>query len=217
MTATPTGAPTPACRLARHRQPEGSGAMNHLHRELAPISDAGWDLIDDEAKSRLPTYLAARKLVDFVGPHGWTHSSTNLGRIEEIAGPSEGVAAAAAQGPPPRRAADRVQGLADRARRRRPGHEQPRSGRAGRGPAPDRPGRERHRLPRLRGRRDRGHHREHLARAHRHRRHRPRSRRRGPRRRGAAPGRDRRSLRAGHLPRHVHQDRRDHRDTAASC
>ena len=68
--------------------------MNHLHRELAPISDAGWDNIDDEAKSRLPTYLAARKLVDFAGPHGWTHSSTNLGRIKEIASPSEGVAAA---------------------------------------------------------------------------------------------------------------------------
>jgi uncharacterized linocin/CFP29 family protein len=68
--------------------------MNHLHRELAPISDAGWDIIDDEAKSRLPTYLAARKLVDFAGPHGWTHSSTNLGRISEIASPSEGVAAA---------------------------------------------------------------------------------------------------------------------------
>jgi len=68
--------------------------MNHLHRALAPISDAGWDVIDDEAKSRLPTYLAARKLVDFAGPHGWTHSSTNLGRIEDIASPSEGVAAA---------------------------------------------------------------------------------------------------------------------------
>ncbi len=67
--------------------------MNHLHRELAPISDAGWDVIDDEAKSRLPTYLAARKLVDFEGPHGWTHSATNLGRVSEIAGPSEGVSA----------------------------------------------------------------------------------------------------------------------------
>jgi uncharacterized linocin/CFP29 family protein len=68
--------------------------MNHLHRELAPISDAGWAVIDDEAKSRLPTYLAARKLVDFGGPHGWSHSATNLGRISPIAGPSEGVAAA---------------------------------------------------------------------------------------------------------------------------
>ena len=68
--------------------------MNHLHRDLAPISEAGWDAIDDEAKSRLPTYLAARKLVDFAGPHGWTHSATDLGRITSISGPSEGVAAA---------------------------------------------------------------------------------------------------------------------------
>jgi uncharacterized linocin/CFP29 family protein len=68
--------------------------MNHLHRDLAPISDAGWDMIDDEARSRFPTYLAARKLVDFEGPHGWSHSATNLGRITPIASPSEGVAAA---------------------------------------------------------------------------------------------------------------------------
>jgi len=68
--------------------------MNHLHRDLAPITDTGWDLIDDEAKTRLTTYLAARKLVDFEGPHGWSHSATNLGRIATISGPSEGVAAA---------------------------------------------------------------------------------------------------------------------------
>ena len=68
--------------------------MNHLLRDLAPISDGAWDLIDQEATSRLPTYLAARKLVDFAGPYGWSHSATNLGRISTIAGPSEGVAAA---------------------------------------------------------------------------------------------------------------------------
>jgi uncharacterized linocin/CFP29 family protein len=68
--------------------------MNHLQRELAPISAEGWDVIDDEAKSRLPTYLAARKMVDFGGPYGWSHSATNLGRISPITGPSEGVAAA---------------------------------------------------------------------------------------------------------------------------
>jgi uncharacterized linocin/CFP29 family protein len=68
--------------------------MNHLYRELAPISETGWDAIDDEAKLRLPTYLAARKLVDFVGPHGWTHSAHNLGRIDTITGPAEGVSAA---------------------------------------------------------------------------------------------------------------------------
>jgi uncharacterized linocin/CFP29 family protein len=68
--------------------------MNHLHREVAPISETGWDAIDDEAKARLTTYLAARKLVDFAGPHGWSHSATNLGRITDISGPAEGVSAA---------------------------------------------------------------------------------------------------------------------------
>jgi uncharacterized linocin/CFP29 family protein len=68
--------------------------VNHLLWNLAPVSTAGWDVIDEEATSRLPTYLAARKLVDFSGPHGWSHSATNLGRISPIGGPSEGVAAA---------------------------------------------------------------------------------------------------------------------------
>jgi uncharacterized linocin/CFP29 family protein len=68
--------------------------MNHLHRDLAPITDTGWQLLEDEAKGRLSTYLAARKLVDFDGPHGWSHSATNLGRITTISGPSEGVAGA---------------------------------------------------------------------------------------------------------------------------
>jgi len=55
---------------------------NHLLRSLAPISGAGWALIDDEARDRLGVALAARRLVDFSGPHGWQHSATNLGRIE---------------------------------------------------------------------------------------------------------------------------------------
>jgi uncharacterized linocin/CFP29 family protein len=68
--------------------------MNHLHRDLAPISEAGWQAVEQEAKGRLTTFLAARKMVDFAGPHGWAHSATNLGRIAAIAAPSEGVAAA---------------------------------------------------------------------------------------------------------------------------
>jgi uncharacterized linocin/CFP29 family protein len=54
--------------------------MNHLLRSHAPISDAGWELLDREAGDRLSPALAARKLVDFSGPHGWDHSATNLGR-----------------------------------------------------------------------------------------------------------------------------------------
>ena len=68
--------------------------MNHLLRSIAPISDAGWKLLDDEATERLGPALAARKLVDFSGPHGWDHSGTNLGRTGELAAtPVDGVEA----------------------------------------------------------------------------------------------------------------------------
>ena len=66
--------------------------MSHLLRSSAPISDAGWRLLDEEAKERLAPALAARKLVDFSGPHGWDYSATNLGRTTSPdKGPCEGV------------------------------------------------------------------------------------------------------------------------------
>jgi uncharacterized linocin/CFP29 family protein len=66
--------------------------MNHLLRELAPLSERDWQVLDDEARQRLTPALAARRLVDFSGPHGWEHSATNLGRTETIAtGPADGV------------------------------------------------------------------------------------------------------------------------------
>jgi uncharacterized linocin/CFP29 family protein len=64
--------------------------MNHLLRELAPISTAGWQEIEKEATRTLKTTLAARKLVDFVGPQGWGSSAVGLGRSESIASPTEG-------------------------------------------------------------------------------------------------------------------------------
>ncbi len=69
--------------------------MNHLLRSIAPISDAGWKELDDEARERLTPALAARKLVDFAGPKGWEYSATNLGRIETLAkAPCDGVTGA---------------------------------------------------------------------------------------------------------------------------
>jgi len=68
--------------------------MSHLLRSHAPITEAGWALIDEEARERLTPALAARKLVDFSGPHGWEHSATNLGRTTGVAGaPAAGVEA----------------------------------------------------------------------------------------------------------------------------
>jgi len=69
--------------------------MNHLLRSLAPISDAGWTGLEQEARGRLAPALAARKLVDFSGPHGWQHSATNLGRTVTLASaPCDGVTGA---------------------------------------------------------------------------------------------------------------------------
>jgi uncharacterized linocin/CFP29 family protein len=66
--------------------------MNHLLRSKAPISDAGWGMLDEEARERLSPALAARKLVDFSGPHGWEYSATNLGRVTPLPGaPAQGV------------------------------------------------------------------------------------------------------------------------------
>ena len=66
--------------------------MSHLLRELAPLSDATWNLLDEEARERLTPALAGRKLVDFSAAHGWEHSATNLGRTTAMqSGPSDGV------------------------------------------------------------------------------------------------------------------------------
>ena len=68
--------------------------MNHLLRALAPISGETWKLLDEEARQRLEPALAARKIVDFSGPHGWEHSATNLGRTTKLDRvPAEGVTA----------------------------------------------------------------------------------------------------------------------------
>ncbi len=58
--------------------------MSILRRHLAPISDAGWQAIDEEARAVLQTNLATRRFVDIEGPRGWECSSVNLGRVGKI-------------------------------------------------------------------------------------------------------------------------------------
>jgi uncharacterized linocin/CFP29 family protein len=68
--------------------------VNHLTRELAPISDEAWEAIDEEARRSLKHYLAARRLVDFSGPLGWQASAVDLGRVERLqSSPAPGVQA----------------------------------------------------------------------------------------------------------------------------
>jgi uncharacterized linocin/CFP29 family protein len=67
--------------------------MNHLLRGHAPLTDSNWKLLDEEARERLSGPLAARRLVDFIGPQGWEHSATNRGRVEPVEGAEPGVSA----------------------------------------------------------------------------------------------------------------------------
>ena len=60
---------------------------NHLFRDRAPITEAGWEEIEKEAKRTLRGMLAARRVVDFRGPLGWDASDVELGRADPIAAP----------------------------------------------------------------------------------------------------------------------------------
>jgi uncharacterized linocin/CFP29 family protein len=59
--------------------------VNHLRRELSPVLPGAYKIIEDKAREVLGLYLAARKVVDFDGPHGFGFNSVALGRAKEIA------------------------------------------------------------------------------------------------------------------------------------
>ena len=61
--------------------------MNNLHRELAPISEAAWAGIEEEAARTLKRHLAARRVVDMVGPSGPGLSAVGTGHVLPIAPP----------------------------------------------------------------------------------------------------------------------------------
>lgn len=69
--------------------------MNHLFRELAPISDRAWSEIMDEANRSLSHFLAGRKLIDVTGPVGNDVAAVPLGRLEALEAPpgADGVTA----------------------------------------------------------------------------------------------------------------------------
>lgn len=66
--------------------------VNDLFRELAPISEDGWEEIDAEAKRSLELYSAARKVCDFDGPHGLGTAAVSTGRLAALdVTPGDGV------------------------------------------------------------------------------------------------------------------------------
>ena len=67
--------------------------MNNLYRELAPISDAAWADLEEEARRTFGTYVAGRRVVDVDGPSGPTLAAVNTGRLGDVAAPADGVIA----------------------------------------------------------------------------------------------------------------------------
>ncbi|MGW6199051.1 family 1 encapsulin nanocompartment shell protein [Kribbella sp. NPDC055110] len=66
---------------------------NNLHRELAPVSDAAWGEIEEEARRTFTRDIAGRRVVDLVGPAGPGLSSVGTGHTESVEAPGEGVLA----------------------------------------------------------------------------------------------------------------------------
>src|ERR1700758_1104775 len=67
--------------------------MNNLYRELAPISDAAWASIEEEARRTFEQHVAARRVVDLTGPDGLGLASGGTGHLSEIDAPAHGVIA----------------------------------------------------------------------------------------------------------------------------
>src|SRR3954451_7815467 len=67
--------------------------MNNLHRELAPISEAAWVQIEEEATRTIKRYLAGRRVADVHGPAGAALSAIGTGHQGMIEAPGDGVTA----------------------------------------------------------------------------------------------------------------------------
>lgn len=65
--------------------------MNNLFRELAPISGGAWEQIEDEAKRTLKEYMAARRIVDVIGPKGYDYPGVGTGHTRTIETPTDGI------------------------------------------------------------------------------------------------------------------------------
>lgn len=67
--------------------------MNNLHRELAPVTTAAWEQIEEEARRTLKRHIAARRVVDVKGPGGVDLSAVGTGHLQDIDSPGEGIQA----------------------------------------------------------------------------------------------------------------------------
>ncbi|MFC4336647.1 family 1 encapsulin nanocompartment shell protein [Salininema proteolyticum] len=67
--------------------------VDNLHRELAPISNAAWQSIEEEATRTFARHVSCRRVVDVNGPKGTASASVTTGHEHRIDPPAEGVQA----------------------------------------------------------------------------------------------------------------------------
>ena len=67
--------------------------MSNLHRDLAPITQAAWAEIDEEARRTFKRWIAGRRVVDVVGPGGTGLSAVGTGHLSPLDPPDAGVQA----------------------------------------------------------------------------------------------------------------------------
>ncbi|MET8561040.1 family 1 encapsulin nanocompartment shell protein [Streptomyces flaveolus] len=67
--------------------------MNNLHRELAPVSDAAWADLEEEARRTFKRHVAARRVVDVPEPGGIALAGVGTGHLDAVDIPADGVIA----------------------------------------------------------------------------------------------------------------------------
>lgn len=67
--------------------------MNNLHRELAPVSEAAWADLEEEARRTFKRHVAARRIVDVPEPGGVGLAGVGTGHLDALDTPADGVIA----------------------------------------------------------------------------------------------------------------------------
>lgn len=67
--------------------------MNNLYRELAPVTDAAWADIEEEATRTFKRHIAGRRVVDVSNAGGPRAAGVGTGRLIDAAAPAHGVIA----------------------------------------------------------------------------------------------------------------------------
>lgn len=65
--------------------------MNNLYRELAPVTTAAWEQIEEEASRTFSRHIAGRRVVDVNGPLGPEAAAANTGHLSPATPPADGI------------------------------------------------------------------------------------------------------------------------------